>query len=166
MATMMRSEEVLEITALGAAAINSRSVDAHERAVLCLIDGRRTLDEIRLTKRIMKLPADLLSSLVERGLVRPRPASHDGQKQLPSLMRIEPLRKPNLSAPFLQLQRLCLRASMELGLRRFVFDLRINRANSIAKLLALLPEIAQALEVRHGYRVSRRFVDKAHGIAE
>jgi len=52
-----------------------------------------------------------------------------------------------------------------LGLRGFIYQLRIERATTLLQLKALIEPIAKAIEKRHGFEIAKSFMRESERLA-
>lgn len=135
------------------------------RTVLLMVDGQRSLAQLREVMAGMKAPDDALQTLLADGLVElvpsgfdpaalagavaPRPASRP-----PSVVMAEAAAKApdeGRSARYLHLyERMNEAVRQHLGLRGYFMQMKVERATDADSLLALLPELRAAVAKAKG----------------
>ena len=135
------------------------------RTVLLMVDGQRSLAELREVMAGMKAPDDALETLLADGLIElvpsgfdpaalagavaPRPASRP-----PSVVMAEtarPAAADGRSAQYLHLyERMSEAVRAHLGLRGYFLQLKIERCTDVDSLQAVLPELRAALAKSKG----------------
>jgi len=116
--------------------LRSRHVATALRSMLLLVDGRRTIGELRGLGAGLHAPADALHQLVELGLIEPANRLASASVPLPS----------DVAVRYITLSGLLNEAVREhMGLRGFFMQLKIERCSTIEDLEALLSEITAAI---------------------
>lgn len=140
------------------------------RTVLLMVDGQRTLAQLRDVMAGMKAPDDALEALLADGLIElvpsgfdvaglvgavaPRPASTPPNVVMAEAGRQAVTDTPATgarSARYLQLyERMSEAVRQHLGLRGYFLQLKVERATDADGLQALLPELLAALAKSKG----------------
>ena len=114
----------------------SRHVATALRSTLLLVDGRRSVRELRGLGSGLHAPADALEQLAALGLVEPAGRQTAAAAPLPS----------DVALRYITLSGLLNEAVREhMGLRGFFMQLKIERCSTIEDLEGLLPEITAAI---------------------
>ena len=146
------------------------------RTVLLMVDGQRTLAQLREVMAGMKAPADALEALLADGLIEAVPSGFDpaglmgaigprAASRPPSVVLAEAAAKAAAPAPvagsaaaadtgsgaYLYLcERMSEAVRAHLGLRGYFLQLKVERCTDIASLQALLPELRAAVAKAKG----------------
>ena len=144
------------------------------RTVLLMVDGQRTLAQLREVMAGMKAPADALEALLADGLIEAVPSGFDpaglmgaigprAASRPPSVVLAEaaanaaaPVAGPAAvadtgSGAYLYLcERMSEAVRAHLGLRGYFLQLKVERCTDIASLQALLPELRAAVAKAKG----------------
>lgn len=146
------------------------------RTVLLMVDGQRTLAQLREVMAGMKAPADALEALLADGLIEAVPSGFDPAGLMGAIGPRAPSRPPsvvlaeaaaNAAAPapvagsaaaadtgsgaYLYLyERMSEAVRAHLGLRGYFLQLKVERCTDIASLQALLPELRAAVAKAKG----------------
>ncbi|MDB5966250.1 MAG: hypothetical protein JWQ72_2750 [Polaromonas sp.] len=139
-------------------------IDTRLFNVLVLVDGVRDSTEIKRLAQEASLPSDALDILVHGGYLEqkfkgtPSPA-----RQPPPPAEAPPRmsKQADASIRFRGFQDLYAylveQTKALLGLRGFTFQLRIERANSVEALEALIAPLSEAIAKKHGFEVTQNF---------
>lgn len=139
------------------------SIDARLFSVLALVDGLREDDDIKQLSREAGLPADGLDILIFggfiekkfKGSVTPPPAAVSSET---SVQRPE---RTDKTIKFKGFQNLYAHLVKEtktlLGLKGFIFQLRIERASSLDELEALIGPLSETIAKKHGLEIAQNF---------
>ena len=146
------------------------------RTVLLMVDGQRTLAQLREVMAGMKAPADALEALLADGLIEAVPSGFDpaglmgaigprAASRPPSVVLAEAAANAAAPAPvagsaaaadtgsgaYLDLyERMSEAVRAHLGLRGYFLQLKVERCTDIASLQALLPELRAAVAKAKG----------------
>lgn len=144
------------------------------RTVLLMVDGQRTLAQLREVMAGMKAPADALEALLADGLIEAVPSGFDPAGLMGAIGPRAASRPPsvvlaeaaaNAAAPvagsaaatdtgsgaYLYLyERMSEAVRAHLGLRGYFLQLKVERCTDIASLQALLPELRAAVAKAKG----------------
>lgn len=146
------------------------------RTVLLMVDGQRTLAQLREVMAGMKAPADALEALLADGLIEAVPSGFDpaglmgaigprAASRPPSVVLAEAAANAAAPAPvagsaaaadtgsgaYLYLyERMSEAVRAHLGLRGYFLQLKVERCTDIASLQALLPELRAAVAKAKG----------------
>jgi hypothetical protein len=134
------------------------------RTMLIMVDGIRTVAQLRMAALSLGAPEDCLQVLLSMGLV-----GLDSTRQRPDAAAVP--RAPSASAEAAPPQRAPrpddnerLRATVKflndsvvdlLGLRAFLWTLRLEKCFSVNDVLALLPEFSKAIAKHKGAEMAR-----------
>ena len=155
----MKDTDTYLKTAAGADELKSRarSLPMRVRSVLIMVDGQRSVAELRRSGAALGAPEDCLESLLRDGLieaVQPLTASPPPMAPLPKVVA-EPAQLPEAATPapsltdaerFVQAQKFMVETLAEaLGLRSFFFTLKLEKCYTLDDLRALVPDFMQAL---------------------
>lgn len=139
--------------------VRGRRLSVPLRATLLMVDGRRTLPELRRLASSVRAPGDALESLFADGLievdaqvpvqppepVRPvAPVAAATTPPAPITMAATPAAIDH-EAPMSLYQHLSLAVRSHLGMGDYVLQLRLDRCGDEDELRALLPDLHQAL---------------------
>jgi hypothetical protein len=145
------------------------ALNARLNSVLFLVDGKRTRDEINALVERLGNPADSLDQLVEGGYVhlietRPTPArvAHSATSD-PSGGPVPSSVLPTHSRADSDLQNalyqhLIAAAKKHLGLRGFMFHLKIEKAVDLPELHALITPMSEAIAKSKGLATATSFI--------
>jgi len=134
--------------------LRSRHVAPALRSMLLLVDGRRTVGELRGLGAGLHAPADALDQLVVLGLIQP--ASRQAAAASPP---------SDVAVRYITLSGLLGEAVHEhMGLRGFFMQLKIERCTAIEDLLALLPEVAAAIAKARGAEYAKSWQDGVRAV--
>ncbi|MBO9715550.1 MAG: hypothetical protein J7507_01765 [Pseudoxanthomonas sp.] len=137
------------------------------RTVLLMVDGQRSLAQLREVMAGMKAPEDALETLLADGLVElvpsgfdvaglvgavaPRPASQPPSVVMAEVPAAAAPAGDGRSAQYLYLyERMSEAVRSHLGLRGYFLQLKVERCNDADGLQALLPELRAALAKAKG----------------
>lgn len=146
------------------------------RTVLLMVDGQRTLAQLREVMAGMKAPADALEALLADGLIEAVPSGFDpaglmgaigprAASRPPSVVLAEAAANAAAPAPvagpaaaadtgsgaYLYLcERMSEAVRAHLGLRGYFLQIKVERCTDIASLQALLPELRAAVAKAKG----------------
>lgn len=146
-------------------------IDARLVSVLILVDGVRDASEVNRLAQEAGLPADALEILFHGGFVdrkfkgsaAPADATTDASAQ-PAVPKnpahTSPLQKFNALYAYLVEETKAL-----LGLRGFLYQLRIERASTPMELKALIEPIGKAIEKKHGFETAKNFLRESERLA-
>jgi hypothetical protein len=155
----MNSDDILIKTGRGAEALRTRSADLPQRmrTALILVDGQRSVAQLRSAASLAGAPPDSLETLLDLGLVQVQPQaappSPAGLVQGAALM--SPSERCRLASKTMN------DAVVDaMGLRAFFLTLKIEKCTSAGDLLALLPEVMQAIEKTRGPHVALALVQR------
>jgi len=150
---------------------STHSLDARLVSVLILVDGARESDEVNRLAQEGHLPVDGLEILFHGGFIDRKfegsapPA--EGKAPSPA----EPL-APVAATPARTLERfnalyayLVEQIKALLGLRGFIYQLRIERASTLLELKALIEPIGKAIEKRQGLGMAKHFMRESERLA-
>ena len=136
------------------------------RTVLLMVDGQRSLAQLREVAGGMKAPDDALPSLLADGLIELIPSGFDAAGLMGALGPRAPSQPPNVvmaeaavaaspddrrSAQYLFLhERMTEAVRAHLGMRGYFLQLKVERCADAASLQGLLPELRAAVAKAKG----------------
>jgi hypothetical protein len=144
------------------------ALDARLNSVLFLVDGKRTSDEVNVLVKRLGNPADSLDRLVEGGYVQlvekpPAPPAaagsstkHPGGTVPPSILPTNSRADSDLQNALYQ--HLITAAKKYLGMKGFLFHLKIEKAVDLAELRALITPMSEAIAKSRGLATANGFV--------
>ena len=140
------------------------SIDARVFGVLVLVDGSRDSVEINRLAKEAALPVDALEILLHGGFVEqkfrgsPTPFKPAPGEAGPSLKMSE---QADATIRFRGFQDLYAyqvgQVKALLGLRGFVFQLRIEKASALENLQALIAPMSESIAKKHGFEIAQKF---------
>ncbi|CAN5188879.1 hypothetical protein BH10PSE16_BH10PSE16_35490 [soil metagenome] len=144
----------------------SPGINARLVSVLVLVDGIRDSSEVIRLAKEAGLPVDALEILLHGGFIDKKfKGSVD-----PAAMAFELPAKPMAPAPkqsdaaskFKGFNALYVylveQTKALLGLRGFIYQLRIERATTVLELKALIEPLTQLIAKKHGFQVAQEFM--------
>lgn len=140
----------------------SRSLPSALRSILLLVDGQRTVGQLRGVIAGLHAPADALEQLVGMGFVSI--AAHAGATDAVAAGAGAP---SGTAGHYGVLYALMSDAVREhLGLRGYFLQLRIERCGNAEELLAVLPDLAAALGKVRDFAVATEFEQRLRALAQ
>jgi hypothetical protein len=160
-ALQMNDEDVLDKTDSGRDELRTRAAGLSQRArsILIMVDGVRTVGDLRVAIERLSAPADTLDSLLELALVvqtrtaparlvQSDPAVPDAEEPIVAASTIDPER-------FRVAKKFMNDTVVDaLGLRAFMFTLKLEKCATLADLAQLAPEYSRALVKAKGAEVA------------
>jgi len=155
----------------------SPSIDVRIFNVLVLVDGVRESAEVNALAVQADLPVDALEILFHGGFIEKKykgsSALPPAEAAVPAPPKPPPAPKPPKAAPapdkyqgFNNLYSyLVAQTKALLGLRGFMYQLRIERATTAPELKALIGELGEAIARKHGVEVARAFAHEGERLA-
>jgi hypothetical protein len=145
-------------TELGAEEIRSRrkNLRGRERTMLILIDPSKTADELRASAARIGVEPDFLETLVRDGYVVAVAGESGPAEVAPREVTKDEFARFRAAKAFLNETVVDV-----LGVRAFLFTLKLERCSSRAELAALLPDYAKAIAKGRGQEETRLLVDRA-----
>ena len=152
----------------------STSIDARLVSVLILVDGVRESDEVNRLAQEGNLPLDGLEILFHGGFIDRKFKGTATPVQITPETPATPAESvtPMAATPARTLERfnalyayLVEETKALLGLRGFLYQLRIERASTPLALKALIEPIGKGIEKRHGFDMARRFMRESERLA-
>ena len=138
----MNETDILTKTAAGSNEIKSRArqLPPRLRGLLIMVDGARSVAQLRQAAAQLGAAADAVEALLQMGLVQsPEPA----EAPAPSA---EPRKAATEAERFRAAQKFMNDTAVDaLGLRAFFFTLKLERCSSCDDLRAVLPDFAKAV---------------------
>lgn len=143
----------------------ARKLPPQLRTVLLMVDGQRTLAEVRQVAAGVKAPEDALERLLAEGLIEPVSNGFDAAglaqaargggpgASVPAVAEEEPppARTADEANEYVRLYEAMSEAvRAHLGLRGYFMQLKIERCTDAAGLREVLPELRQALAKARG----------------
>jgi hypothetical protein len=148
-------------TAAGAQALKDRSASlpGRLRTLLIMVDGVRTLAELRVAAAALGAPEDFLETLQRQGWVADiRSARASASKPAPSAETGAPQSE---AERFLAAQRYMNETAVDaMGLRVFFFSLKVERCYSATDLLGLLAEFTKHMTKARGAEFAQAASDR------
>ena len=149
----------------------STSIDARLVSVLILVDGVRESDEVNRLAQEGNLPLDGLEILLHGGFIDRKFKGTATPVQTTPETPAEPVQAV-AATPARTLERfnalyayLVEETKALLGLRGFLYQLRIERASTPLALKALIEPIGKGIEKRHGFDMASRFMRESERLA-
>lgn len=139
-------------------------IDVRLVSVLILVDGVRDDAEVKRLGQEVNLPVDALDILSHGGYIdrKFKGSAAPADKKIVTPVSPVPPNKPPAGSKLEKFNALYAYLVNEtqalLGLRGFIYQLRIERAATLLALKALIEPIAKAVEKRHGLDVARNFM--------
>lgn len=149
----------------------SARIDARLVSVLILVDGERDSAEVNRLAKQVNLPADALEILFHGGFIEKKFKGTAEPVDQKKELRQEPVvTKPGNASTKLQgfndlYSYLVEETKSLLGLRGFVYQLRIERATTLLELKALIEPIGKAVSKKHGFEIAKHFVGESERLA-
>ncbi|MBG6077858.1 hypothetical protein [Polaromonas sp. CG_9.11] len=146
-------------------------IDARLVSVLILVDGFRDSDDVNRLAKAVDLPVDGLDILFHGGFIdrKFKGSAAPAEGKMPT--SAEPVAPVN-ATPARKLERfnalyahLVEKTKALLGLRGFIYQLRIERASTLLELKALTEPIGMAIEKRHGVEIAKDFMRESERLA-
>lgn len=147
------------------------SIDARLVSVMILVDGVRDSLEVNRLAKEVDLPVDALEILFHGGFIDKKFKGSAAPAEVKNETRLAPelpkkiaasskLEKFNVLYSYLVEETKAL-----LGLRGFIYQLRIERASSLLELKALIEPIGKAVEKKHGFETAKNFMRESERMA-
>jgi hypothetical protein len=134
-----------------------RSLSARLRTMLILIDPSKTGDELRANAAQIGVDEDFLAALVRDGYVAPVAGTEAVASTAgPATVSSDELARFRAAKSFLNDT-----VVDALGVRAFMFTLRLERCSTRSELAELLPDYAKAIAKFRGEPETRLLVDRA-----
>jgi hypothetical protein len=150
----------------------SPSIDTRLFNALVLVDGVRDSSEVIELAQAASLPVDALEILFHGGFIEKKfkgSAPAPVVQAQPPVQARPPPRQPDASSRLKGFNDLYAylveQTKTLLGLRGFVFQLRIERASTVDALRALIGPLSEAIAKRHGFSVSQDFRRESERLA-
>lgn len=162
---MDRSSLIYTRTPRGNAELNARqsALDAAANSLLILIDGKRTHRELLVVARRLGSPLDCLDRMETGGYI----AREERQAEaLPPQADFDESHFSDAELHALLYRNLIAAAKTHLGLKRFLFHIKIEKAVSIKNLRALIDPLGDAIAKARGLTTANEFVKRMHAICE
>jgi hypothetical protein len=152
------------------------ALDARLNSVLILVDGKRTRDDIDSLIKRLGNPADSLDRLVEGGYVRlieaaPAPpavadsaAKHPSGSVPSSILPTHSRADSDLQNVLYQ--HLIAAAKKYLGMRGFMFHLKIEKAIDLPELRALITPMSEAIAKSKGLATANSFIAEMEALVQ
>ncbi len=144
----MNDSDIYIKTALGAEALKQRSADlpARLRTMLIMVDGLRTVAQLRAAAVNLGAPDDFLLTLQQQGWVGMLPAPAAAAAPV-----VEVALPQSHAERFLSAQRYMNDTAVDgLGFRAFFFSLKLEKCFNADDLRALLPEFIKHMTKARG----------------
>lgn len=139
-------------------------IDVRLVSVLILVDGVRDDAEVKRLAQEVNLPVDALEILFHGGFIdrKFKGSAAPVDEKMATPARPVQSNKPPASSKLEKFNALYAYLVNEtktlLGLRGFIYQLRIERAATLLEMKALIEPIGKAVEKRHGLEVARYFM--------
>lgn len=158
---LMNDDDVLDKTGSGRDELRTRAAGLNQRvrSILIMVDGARTVGDLRVAIERLSAPPDTLESLLALGLVvqtytapaplaRADPAVPDADEPIVAAGANDPER-------FRVAKKFMNDTVVDaLGLRAFMFTLKLEKCATLADLARLAPEYSRALVKAKGTEVA------------
>lgn len=149
----------------------SPGIDARLVSVLILVDGVRDSTEVNRLAQKVNLPADALEILFHGGFIEKKfkgsASPVDAKTEAPTGSAA-----PRPADPASKLDKfnalymyLVEETKALLGLRGFIYQLRIERATTLLQLKALIDPISAAIEKKYGFEIAKNFMTEGERLA-
>ncbi|HEY0662290.1 MAG TPA: hypothetical protein VGD21_13335 [Lysobacter sp.] len=143
----------------------SRRLPSALRSILLLVDGQRTVGQLRGVIAGLHAPVDALEQLVGMGLVEDATSVASHLQAAPAASVGAP--SPGAISHYGVLYALMSDAVREhLGLRGYFLQLKIERCSNAEELLAVLPDLAAALGKVRDFAVASEFEQRLRTLAQ
>ena len=139
-------------------------IDARLVSVLILVDGVRDDSEVKRLAQEVNLPVDALDILFHGGFIdkKFKGSAAPADEKIDTTAKPVPPEKPPASSRLEKFNALYAYLVHEtkalLGLRGFMYQLRIERASTLLELKALIEPIGKAVGKMHGFEIARNFM--------
>jgi hypothetical protein len=156
----MSESDVFFKTAAGVEALKQRSSDlpARLRTMLIMVDGVRTVAQLRQAAAALGAPEDFLTALQQNGWVALPSAAAEAAAQAPASGLAPPQSKADR---FLAAQRYMNDTAVDgMGFRVFFFSLKLEKCFNADDLRALLPEFEKHMTKARGAVFARAASDR------
>ena len=146
-------------------------IDLRLVSVLILVDGERDSAEVNHLAKQVNLPADALEILFHGGFIDKKFKGTAGPVDTKKEQRREPfVPKPGNALTRLKgfndlYSYLVGETKSLLGLRGFIYQLRIERATTLLELKALIEPIGETVLKKHGFDISKNFMRESERLA-
>lgn len=146
-------------------------IDVRLVSVLILVDGMRDAAEINRLAQQVNLPLDALDILFHGGYIdkKYKGSAAPAEAAMPAATGPGASQKPVARSKLERFNAfygyLVAQTKALLGLRGFMYQLRIERASTLLELKALIEPIGRAVEKRHGFEVAREFLRESERLA-
>ena len=149
----------------------SPRIDVRLVSVLILVDGERDSAEVNRLAKEVNLPVDALDILFQGGFIDKKfkdttePAdAKNGPRPAPVVP--EPGDAPTRLKRYNALYSYLVEETKALlGLRGFIYQLRIERATTLLEFKALIEPISKAVSKKHGFEIARNFMRESERLA-
>ena len=176
----MNDADVYIKTAAGADELKTRArgLPMRLRSMLIMVDGSRTVSELRAAAAAMAVPSDFMESLSQAGLIEVGRRAVFVRPELPLEATAVPAPAP-AGAPvgpslpayptdperFVVAQKFMIQTAAEsLGLRAYFFTLKLEKCYTLDDLRALLPEFSQNLAKAKGELKARSLTQRVQAL--
>ena len=140
-------------------------------SVLILVDGERDSLEVNRLAKEVNLPADALEILFHGGFIERKFKGTAEPVETKKEQRRDPVvPKPGNASTRLKgfndlYSYLVEETKSLLGLRGFIYQLRIERATTLLELKALIEPIGETVLKKHGFDISKNFMRESERLA-
>jgi hypothetical protein len=150
-------------------------LDAKLNSILFLVDGKRTRDDINALAERLGSPADSIDRLVDGGYVRTlekpaaRPAAsgtvNNRNGDAPSAV-VATHSQADSALQSILYQHLITAAKQYLGVRGFLFHLKIEKATDLPELRALIKPMGEAIAKSRGLATANSFIEETEALVQ
>jgi hypothetical protein len=170
----MHDSDIYTKTASGLDELKSRErrLLPRLRTMLIMVDGKRTVAELKAAAAVLSAPEDFLEILLQGGWVAAqRSAAVPPVEETASAPPAQPVRETRPAPTTTELERFTLARKLmndsavdALGFRAFLFTLKLERCFNLQDLRALLPEFRQGLAKTRGDSFADRTTDRVKAL--
>ena len=134
--------------------------------MLIMVDGVRTVAQLRAAANSLGAPPDFLLALENQGLVAPPHAANDMQLIEPrSEAATQPEATPTDAERFQLAQKYMIECAVDaMGLLSFFFTLKLEKCFTTNDLRALLPELVKSVTKARGEAFARAVALRVEGL--
>lgn len=156
---MDTSSSIYTRTPRGSAELNARqsALNATANSLLILIDGKRSHRDLLVVAGRLGLPADCLDGLETSGYIVREERTVDA---LPPQADFDKSHFSDAEQHALLYRNLIAAAKAHLGLKGYLFHIRIEKAVSIDDMRALIPPLSEAIAKARGLTPANEFIEK------
>jgi hypothetical protein len=160
-ASAMNDSDLFQKTAAGTDELKSRArgLPMRLRTMLIMVDGSRTVADLRAAAEALAVPADFLERLLQAGLIELSKRQVAAKPAAPAESPAAPTTGPapltsSYTLPaiptdperFVVAQKFMIETAVDsMGIRSYFFTLKLERCYTLDDLRALMPEFSQGL---------------------